>query len=155
MTDEIKTFTQVDVDRIVSERLKREKETHGDNDALKAEIVTLKTSLTTEQAAKLKLEGELSTKNDRELKAKIAKEVNLPEKLIPLIMGKTEDEIRSAMKLMVESIGPGPAIGADTNPATPAPQRFTKTQIERMSPADITKNWATIEAQLADGSLNH
>jgi citrate synthase len=154
MTDEVK-FTQVDVDRIVSERLKREKETHGDNDALKAEIVTLKASLTTEQAAKLKLEGELSTKNDSELKAKIAKEVNLPEKLIPLITGKTEDEIRSAMKLMVESIGPGPAIGADTNPATSDIKRYTKQEVEKMSPADITKNWATIEAQLADGSLNH
>jgi hypothetical protein len=54
---------------------------------------------------------------------------------------------------MVESIGPGPAIGSETNPANSATQRFTREQVAGMKPEDISKNWATIEAQLADGSL--
>ena len=35
-----KKFTQADVDRFISDRLKREKETHGDIEALKAENAT-------------------------------------------------------------------------------------------------------------------
>ena len=58
------------------------------------------------------------------------------------------------MKIMVTSIGPGPAIGAETNPAVTAPVRYTRAQIDKMAPEDIEKNWSTIEAQMADGSLN-
>lgn len=154
MPEDEKKFTQADVDRIVSDRLKREKETHGDNEALKAENATLKASLTSEQTVRLELEGKIATQEDLKLKAKIAKEEKLPEGLIPLITGKTEDEIRSSMKIMVASIGPGPAIGAATTPATPAPTRYTRAQIDQMAPEDIEKNWATIEKQIADGSLN-
>ena len=57
------------------------------------------------------------------------------------------------MKAMVESIGPGPAIGSETNPANSATQRYTSDQVAAMKPEDVTKNWKTIEAQLADGSL--
>jgi hypothetical protein len=152
--DETAKFTQADVDRIVSERLQREREKYSDYEAIKAENATLKTSLAAEQSERKTLVDKLAAREDSDLKVKIAKEVNLPEKLIPLITGKTEDEIRTAMKLMVDSIGPGPAMGAGTNPATPAPHRFTKAEVDRMSPEDITKNWATIEAQLKDGSLH-
>ena len=109
MPEDEKKFTQADVDRIVSDRLKREKETHGDNEALKAENAALKASLASEQTARIGLEGKIATSEGAALKAKIAKEENLPEGLIPLITGKTEAEIRSAMKIMVASIGPGPA----------------------------------------------
>ena len=40
MENEEKKFTQADVDRIVSDRLKREKETHGDIEVLNAENST-------------------------------------------------------------------------------------------------------------------
>ena len=154
MPDDDKKFTQADVDRIVGERLSREKATHGDNEALKAENATLKASLASEQTARIDLEGKIATSEGAALKAKIAKEEKLPEGLIPLITGKTEEEIRANMKIMVTSIGPGPAIGAATTPATPAPTRFTRAQIDAMAPEDIEKNWKTIEAQMADGSLN-
>jgi hypothetical protein len=154
MAEDEKTFTQADVNRIVSDRLREEKERHGDNEALRAENATLKESLLSEQTARQALEAKASLKEEVELKAKIAKEVNLPEGLIPLITGKSEDEIRSNMKIMVASIGPGPAIGAATTPATPAPTRYTRAQIDQMAPEDIEKNWATIEKQIADGSLN-
>lgn len=148
-----KKFTQADVDRIVSERLQREREKYSDYEAVKAENATLKTSLATEQSERKTLEVKLATRDETDLKSKIATEEKLPAKLIPLITGKTEAEIRAAMKLMVESIGPGPAIGSETNPANSATQRFTREQVAAMKPEDITKNWKTIEAQLADGSL--
>ena len=150
---EERLFTQADVDRFVSDRLREERTRRGDNEALMAENATLKASLLSEQTTRQALEVKVSLKDEVELKAKIAKEVALPEGLIPLITGKTEDEIRSNMKIMVASIGPGPAIGAETNPAVPAPVRYTRAQIDKMAPEEITKNWSTIEAQLADGSL--
>jgi hypothetical protein len=153
MAEDEKLFTQADVDRFVSDRLKEERTRRGDNEALKAENAALKVSLASEQTARQALEVKVSLKEETELKAKIAKEVQLPEGLIQLIPGKYEDEIRTAMKAMVASIGPGPAIGAETNPATPAPVRYTKAQVSAMKPEEITKNWSTIEAQLADGSL--
>lgn len=152
MTEE-RLFTQADVDRFVSDRLREERTRRGDNEALMAENATLKASLLSEQTTRQALEVKVSLKDEVELKAKIAKEVALPEGLIPLITGKTEDEIRSNMKIMVASIGPGPAIGAETNPAIPAPVRYTRAQVDSMKPEDIEKNWQTIEAQLADGSL--
>jgi len=153
MAEDEKTFTQADVNRIVSDRLREERTRRGDNEALMAENTALKASLLSEQTTRQALEANASLKEDVELRHKIAKEVNLPEGLIPLITGKTEDEIRSNMKIMVSSIGPGPAIGAVTNPAIPAPVRYTRSQVDSMKPEDITKNWPTIEAQLADGSL--
>lgn len=149
-----KKFTQADLDRHIADRLQREREKIGDIEALRAENTSLKTTLEQEKATRQKLEGDLSALNLNDLKARIAKEFNLPEKLIPLVPGKTEDELRAGMKALAESIGPGPAMGAGTNPATPTPQRFSKQQVERMSPEEITRNWATIEAQLKDGSLN-
>ena len=154
MAEDEKTFTQADVNRIVSDSLREEKERHGDNEALRAENAALKESLLSEQTTRQALEAKVSLKEETELRQRIAKEVSLPEGLIPLITGKTEDEIRSNMKIMVASIGPGPAIGAATTPATPAPTRYTRAQIDQMAPEDIEKNWATIEKQIADGSLN-
>lgn len=150
---EERLFTQADVDRFVSDRLREERTRRGDNEALMAENATLKASLLSEQTTRQALEVKVSLKEETELRQRIAKEVRLPEGLIPLITGKTEDEIRSNMKIMVSSIGPGPAIGAETNPAIPAPVRYTRAQVDSMKPEEIEKNWQTIEAQLADGSL--
>jgi hypothetical protein len=150
---EERLFTQADVDRFVSDRLREERTRRGDNEALMAENATLKASLLSEQTTRQALEVKVSLKEETELRQRIAKEVALPEGLIPLITGKTEDEIRSNMKIMVSSIGPGPAIGAETNPAIPAPVRYTRAQVDSMKPEDIENNWQTIEAQLADGSL--
>lgn len=141
------------MDRFVSDRLREERTRRGDNEALMAENATLKASLLSEQTTRQALEVKVSLKEETELRQRIAKEVRLPEGLIPLITGKTEDEIRSNMKIMVSSIGPGPAIGAETNPAIPAPVRYTRAQVDSMKPEEIEKNWQTIEAQLADGSL--
>jgi hypothetical protein len=147
-------FTQADVDRFISDRLQREKATHGDNEALKAENIALKAQLTTEQSTRSALEGKQAVRDEADLKAKIATEEKLPAALIVALTGKTEPELRAHAKLLVAGIGPGPAIGSATNPASPPSQRFTREQVEKMRPEEITKNWATIEAQMADGSLN-
>ena len=154
MPEDEKKFTQADVDRFVSDRLREERARRGDNEALIAENVALKASLASEQTTRQALEVKVSLKEETELRQRIATEEKLPTGLIPLITGKTEAEIRANMKIMVTSIGPGPAIGAETNPAVTAPVRYTRAQIDKMAPEDIEKNWSTIEAQMADGSLN-
>ena len=147
-------FTQADVDRFVADRLKTERERRGDNEALQAEVIALKAQLGTEKTAREALEAKQAVRDEADLKAKIATEEKLPAALIVALTGKTEPEIRAHAKLLVAGIGPGPAIGSSTNPASPPPQRFTREQVDRMKPDEITRNWATIEAQLADGSLN-
>lgn len=147
-------FTQADVDRFISDRLQRERATHGDIEVLKAENVGLKASLETEKTARTTLEAKQAVRDEADLKQKIATEEKLPAALIVALTGKTEQELRAHAKLLVAGIGPGPAVGSSTNPASPPPQRFTREQVAAMNPDEITRNWATIEAQLADGSLN-
>lgn len=147
-------FTQADVDRFVADRLKIERERRGDNEALQAEVTALKAQLGTEKTARSALEAKQTIRDEADLKAKIATEEKLPPALIAALTGKTEPEIRAHAKLLVAGIGPGPAIGSETNPANSTAQRFTREQVAAMKPEEVSKNWATIEAQLKDGSLN-
>lgn len=94
------TFTQADVDRIVAERLKREREAtktkYADYDDLKAkagEATTLE-----ERIAAMELrakEAEIAA-----LRAQYAADV--PEKLRPLLTGTTDEDLKAQRDLIVE-----------------------------------------------------
>ena len=155
MTDEDKKFTQADVDRFIGERLQREKTNHISKEDHDKELSVLKTTIDQLTGENVALEAKITTRDNADLKVKIAGEEKLPVALIPLINGTTDGEIRAAMKILVSGIGVGPAIGTDTNPANTGIVRFTKAQVEAMKPDEVTKNWKIIESQLADGSLNH
>jgi hypothetical protein len=94
------TFTQADVDRIVADRLKREREAtktkYADYDDLKAkagEATTLEERIAAmEQRTK---EAEVSA-----LRAQYAADV--PEKLRPLLTGTTDEELKAQRDLIAE-----------------------------------------------------
>ena len=105
---EEKTFTQAELDAVVKDRLKREREKYADYDAVKAIATKLdeieaanKSELekANEKAAKLEAElnGIKKAAELREMREKIATENNIPANLLT---GTTEDEC----KAQVESI---------------------------------------------------
>lgn len=96
----VDTFTQADVDRIVADRLKRERETtkakYADYEALKAQAEGAKTAEDRIAA----LEQEIATSKQDALRAKYSADV--PERLRPLLTGTTEDELKAQRDLLVE-----------------------------------------------------
>ena len=94
------SFTQADVDRIVADRLKRERETtktkYADYDDLKAragQATTLEERVAAMEERATKAEAEA-------LRAKYAADV--PEKLRPLLTGTTDEELKAQRDLLVE-----------------------------------------------------
>lgn len=107
-TQEQKTFTQAELDAVVKDRLKREREKYADFDALKAKAAKFdeieqanKTELekANEQVSALKaqLDGIKKAAELREMREKIATENNIPANLLT---GTSEEEC----KAQVESI---------------------------------------------------
>lgn len=98
--DKPETFTQADVDRIVADRLKREREAtkakYADYDDLKAKAEGAKTA--EERIAAL--EADISAAKVEALRAKYAADV--PERLRPLLTGSTDDELKAQRDLLVE-----------------------------------------------------
>jgi len=161
MADEDKKFSQSDVDKIVQERLARERAKFSDYDeirseleatraehaALKAENTDLKAQLA-DQVVKMK-DSEL-----RNLKAEIAKKAGLSDALADRLQGSTEEELRADAMRLAESIGPGPKVGEGTNPPTGATRPLTRSEVKNMTYEEISQNWEQIKAQLKDGSLS-
>lgn len=114
-----KTFTQADVDRIVTERLKRDRETRADYEALKEKAARLdeieeasKTELqkATERADALEKElGEIKKAGKvREMREKVAKETGIPANLLT---GDTEETCREQAENIKAYAKPGyPAV---------------------------------------------
>ena len=95
------TFTQADVDRIVADRLKREREAtkakYGDYDELKTKAEGAKT-----------LEDRIAEMEMRATQAEIAAlrskyAADVPEKFRPLLNGSTDEELKSQRDLIVEA----------------------------------------------------
>lgn len=94
------TFTQADLDRVVAERLKREREAtkakYADYDELKTKAEgakTLEDRIADMEARATKAEVEA-------LRAKYAADV--PEKLRPLLTGTTDEELKAQRDLLAE-----------------------------------------------------
>ena len=106
---EEKTFTQTELDAIVSERLKRDRAKYADYEALKEKAgkydemeAANKTELqkAVEQAAALQLELDVIKKANelREMRESVAKETGVPA---ALLTGDTEDECREQAAAIV------------------------------------------------------
>lgn len=125
--DESKTHTQADVDRIVKERLARQKDQFKDYDDLKkqaAELQKLKDAEKPEIERLTNRVGELEkllgdkdaelTKRDRDaLRAKIAAKHKLSEELAGRIAGETEEEMDADAAALAKLIGPKKAPDTD------------------------------------------
>lgn len=161
MAEEDKKFSQEDVDKIVQERLARERAKFSDYDAIKAELEATRTSHAELKAENTSLKAELAEKDGkmrdsetRAMKAEIAKTVGLPEALSSRIQGETEAELLADAKRLAEAMGPGPAVGSGTAPPTGAKKPLTRADLKKMTPEEITANWDQIKSQLKDGSLS-
>ncbi|HOO54751.1 MAG TPA: DUF4355 domain-containing protein [Methanothrix sp.] len=161
MADEDKKFTQEDVDKIVQERLARERAKFSDYDQIKAELEATRTSHAELKAENTDLKAQIAERDgklkDSELKAQkieIATKAGLSEALADRLRGTTPDELEADAKRLAEAMGPGPSVGSGTNPPTGAKKPLTRSDVKKMSPEEITANWDQIKAQLKDGSLS-
>lgn len=166
-----KVFTQEDIDRIINERLKREREKYKDYEELKKaaeELQKIKESQMTEQEklqAKLKEYEQLLQQKELEakktaiesMKIKVLTELGMPVNLTSRIFGETEDEIRQDAEELKKLLGlqANTKVGTPTNPAggNKGTRTFTKEEIARMSPEEINKNWDTIQEALKQGLI--
>lgn len=164
-----KTFTQEDVDRIINERLAREREKYKDYGNLKKaaeELQALKESQMSEQE---KLQAKLAeyekTVADKELelaaikadtlKQKVLADMGLPLNLATRIFGTSEEEIKKDAEELkaVLNIQSKP-IGSGTNPASGSGVPvFTREQIKSMTPDEINANWDAISKMMAEGKI--
>jgi hypothetical protein len=156
MAEDERKFTQADVDRIVTERLARDREVRearngakdNGNDAVLAKIAELQNELRAEKE-KGKAES-IKTIRDR-----IASEVKLPAGMSSFLQGEDEVAIRASAEAMLKSIGPGPSVGGVTNPpaGNAGKRQYTKGELASMKPEDINKDWENINAQLIAGTV--
>lgn len=155
MPDDEKKFTQADVDRIVSERLARDRETRGDPSVLIQTVSELRNQLAQANALNETLKSKVDTNNRTSILSKVGVELKVPPALTEFITGATEEEMRASATKLMSSIGPGPSLGGSTNPpdGNSAPKIYTAQELHSMSPDAINKDWANISAQLKAGQI--
>jgi hypothetical protein len=132
-TTQQKTFTQEELERIIAERLRREREKYKDYNELKKaaeELQKLKEAQMTEQEklqaklaemekAKMELELKLQEAQLEKMKLHILDELGLPKVWANRIFGTTEEEIRQDAEELKKLLGvSSKPIGGGTNPPT-------------------------------------
>jgi hypothetical protein len=165
---ENKTFTQAEVDAIIADRLKREREKYKDYGELKKAAEELQKIKESQMSEAEKLQAKLAeyerTVADKELelasikaeatKQKILSDMGLPLSWASRIFGTTEDEIRADAEELKQLLGAqGRPIGSGTNPPNGGTPVFTLEQVKRMSPEEINQNWEAISKMMAEGKL--
>jgi hypothetical protein len=108
MADDDKTFTQADVDRIVRERIAREREKFSDYDELKkaAETAGKDKSQIEKLTQSIEALTQRAEKADHELARRdVAAEFGLTAREAKRLSGKTLDELRADAREMVEDLG--------------------------------------------------
>ncbi|MDI9398084.1 MAG: DUF4355 domain-containing protein [Euryarchaeota archaeon] len=161
MADDDKKFSQSDVDKIVQERLARERAKFSDYDEIRAELEATRAAHAELKAENTDLKAQIAERDsklkDSELKAQkaeIARKAGLSEALADRLQGTTEEELLADAKRLAEAMGPGPKVGEGTNPPTGAPRPLTRSEVKKMTYEEIFQNWEQIKAQLKDGSLS-
>ena len=138
-----KTFTQAELDKIVGERLAREREKYADYEAYKEKASKLdtieeasKTELqkATEKAAKL--ESELNAlkkeREVREIRENVAKETGIP---VNLLTGNTADECKAQAIAIQAYANPTYPTVSDHGELQRQPQGTTKEQFAQWAEA--------------------
>jgi len=143
-----KTFTQAELEAIIADRLKREREKYKDYSDLKKaaeEYQKLKESQMSEQE---KLQAKLAEyerkllEKEREaaeakiegLKLKVLDSMGLPKAWADRIFGTTEEEIKKDAEELKKLLGIQTKVGGGTNPAgatTPKPNQLINDLIRR------------------------
>lgn len=115
-----KSFSQADVDRIVADRLKREKEKYADYEELKGKAEKLKdieaAQMTEQEKAQAKI-AELEARNAEteakvrameitRLRSKLLADEGLPADLADRVRGETEEEIKADLESLKAIVKP-------------------------------------------------
>ena len=119
-----RTFTQAELDAIVKERLRRERERHADYDELKAKAAKFdeaeeasKSELqkATERADALQkeLDGMRAAQQRQTLVAKVAKETGVDAELLATMSGATEEEVKANAELLKAKFAAVPGYRSD------------------------------------------
>ena len=142
-SEDPKIFSQADLDRIIGERLARDRKERAEESSA---IDGLKKELADEKAKN-------AANGLEKIKTMIAKEAKLPDGLLSFVQGTDEDSIRRSVDALITGLGPGPNVGGSTNPAggNASPKVYTKAELEGMSPDAINQDWTNIQKQLASG----
>jgi hypothetical protein len=144
----VKTFTQEDINKIVVERLAREKEKYSDYETLKQKATKLdeldlanKSELEKEQAKSAKFEKLLAEKEKEKqlllienLKLSLLETAGLPKSWSKRISGTTEDEIKADIEELKKVLGDkaaniGQSIGGKPS-GTPDTENMTLAEYE-------------------------
>jgi hypothetical protein len=124
-----KTFTQADLDRVVEDRLSRERKKYEGFDDLKAkatELDEIKEANASEiekaQIKTTKAEQRAAEAEAKLLRFDVAQEKEVPAKLVPLLTGKTREELEAQASLILENAKPATPDfdGGPRDPAGPA-----------------------------------
>lgn len=108
MADDEKTFTQAEVDRVVRERLAREREKYADYDELKKAAEVAKASESkldkvTEQLAQLTKRAEDAERTN--MRREVAEELGLTAKEAKRLTGKTREDFIASGEELIEDFG--------------------------------------------------
>jgi len=160
-----RTFTQAELDAIIADQLKREREKYKDYADLKkmadeyqklresqmSDQEKLQAKLAEYERQLLEREREAAEARLESLKLRVLDELGLPKTWAVRIFGTTEEEIRKDADELKKLLGTqGRTVGGGTNPAINAGhQAFTREQIEKMSPEEINGNWDAISQWMA------
>lgn len=112
-TDDGKTFTQADVDRVVSERLAREREKYKDVPELRKAADRLKeieeanaSELEKAKKAAEKAQQQAAESATKLLRYEIAQEKEVPAKLVPLLTATDKESLEAQATLLLENVKP-------------------------------------------------
>ncbi|SMB97790.1 protein of unknown function [Thermanaeromonas toyohensis ToBE] len=151
-----KTFTQEELERILAERLKREREKYKDYEDLKkaaeelkklkeaqmSETEKLQAKLAELERERLELELQLQEARLESLKLKVLDEMGLPKAWASRIFGTTEEEIRQDAEELKKMLGAaGKTVGSGTNP--PGGGNVPKDIDTQIAEAEAKGDWAT------------
>ncbi|MDF0591661.1 hypothetical protein [Candidatus Methanocrinis natronophilus] len=146
MTDDEKKFTQADVDRIVQERLNREKAKYADYEDLKRENEDLKAKIAEAETA-----GKAATLEN--LKQKVVTDLKLPPSLAGRLQGSTEEELKVDGAKLLKELGPREPVGGGGSPPGESVKPLTREAVKKMTPDQVIANMDQIKSQLKEGSL--
>jgi hypothetical protein len=142
------TLTQDALDRIIDERLNRQRaqlQKRQDEEKQKAEALRLAEqgefkALADQRAARiLELETELSTREQNAIRATVAARHKLPEHWIPRIQGTTEAEMDADAAKLAQDMAPPRAPATESGAARP----LTDAQSREKAAAELRRRYAS------------
>jgi len=165
-----RTFTQEELEKIIADRLERERRKYKDYDELKkvaeeykkmkeaqmTEEEKLQSKLAELEAAVLEKELEVQEAMIEKTKMKVAMEMGLPADALDFISGSTEEEIREAAEKFKNLLGGNYSkVGKPSAPATAqsGSKVWTRSEIENMSREELIQHREEIKQAMKEGRI--